>query len=108
MVTQTRSVYGAIADPTRREILDLLRGGARSAGEIAACFPISRPAVSRHLRILRESGLVHERREAQSRIYDLAPLPLGEVDAWLASYRLSWAGRLQRLREHVERDERNR
>jgi DNA-binding transcriptional ArsR family regulator len=102
MVTQARSVFAAIADPTRREILDLLIGGEHSAGEIAARFPISRPAVSRHLRILLESGLVREERRAQSRVYDLAPLPLSEVDAWLASYRLFWASRLQRLKHHVE------
>jgi DNA-binding transcriptional ArsR family regulator len=102
MVTQPVPLYGAIADPTRRDILDLLRAGERSAGEIAECFPVSRPAISRHLRVLREAGLVRERREAQSRIYRLDPRPLAELDRWLEHYRVFWTARLQSLKHHVE------
>lgn len=102
MVTHDSPVYGAIADPTRREILDLLRCGERSAGEIAEQFPVSRPAISRHLRVLREAGLVRERREAQSRIYRLDLKPLRELDRWLEHYRVFWAARLQALKHHVE------
>jgi DNA-binding transcriptional ArsR family regulator len=102
MVTHDPALYGAIADPTRREILDLLRSGERSAGEIAERFPVSRPAISRHLRVLREAGLVRERREAQSRIYRLDPKPLRELDRWLEHYRVFWTARLQALKHHVE------
>lgn len=102
MVTYDPPLYGAIADPTRREILDMLRCGERSAGEIADCFPVSRPAISRHLRVLREAGLVREHREAQSRIYRLDPRPLGELDRWLEHYRVFWTARLQGLKQHVE------
>lgn len=102
MVTHDSPLYGAIADPTRREILDLLRCGERSAGDIADQFPVSRPAISRHLRVLRNAGLVRERREAQSRIYRLDPRPLGELDRWLEHYRVFWTARLQQLKLHVE------
>lgn len=82
-------VYAAIADPIRRAILDRLRLGERTAGDLAAEFPISRPAVSRHLRVLRRAGLASERRVAQSRIYSLIPGPLREVDQWVRRYRQS-------------------
>ncbi|MBL8987343.1 MAG: winged helix-turn-helix transcriptional regulator, partial [Gemmatimonadetes bacterium] len=72
MVTEP-AVFAAVADPTRRAILDALRGGERSAGDLATLFPISRPAVSRHVRILRRAGLLRERRAAQARIYSLDP-----------------------------------
>lgn len=102
MVTQSRPVFDAIADPTRRSILDALRGKERSAGDIAGLFPVSRPAISRHLRILRQAGLVSERREAQSRLYSLHPEPLKEVERWLDHYRVYWAARLLALKRHVE------
>jgi DNA-binding transcriptional ArsR family regulator len=95
MVTHTRPVFDAIADPTRRTILDALRRRERSAGEIARLFPVSRPAVSRHLRVLRRAGLVKERRVAQSRLYSLDPAPLRQVERWLEQYRVFWATRLQ-------------
>ena len=104
MVTNT-PVFGAIADPTRRAILDSLRIKDRPAGEIAALFPVSRPAVSKHLRILRTAGLVRERRVAQSRIYSLAPEPLREVEQWLEHYRVFWAARLHGLKRYVESQE---
>ena len=97
----------ALADPTRRRILELLAGDERSAGELASQFAISRPAVSRHLRVLREHGLVRARGEAQRRLYSLDPAPLAELDAWLARYRGFWADRLdeleQELRQRKER-----
>lgn len=102
MVTQERTVFSAIADPTRRSILDSLRGGERSAGEIAAGYPVSRPAISRHLRVLREAGLVHERRDARLRLYSLRPEPLGEVQRWLDHYRVHWAARLHDLKQVAE------
>lgn len=107
MVTQARA-FDAIADPIRRSILDLLRDGECSAGEIANRFPVSRPAVSRHLRVLRRSGLVKERRHAQCRIYRLDPEPLREVDSWLNNYRTFWAARLHDLKSYVERKEKSR
>ena len=105
MVTQSRSrasVFGAVADPTRRAILGALRRRQLSAGQIAERFPISRPAVSRHLRVLREAGLVTETRHARSRIYALTPAPLAEVDRWLNDYRVYWGARLHDLKRHVE------
>ena len=98
------NVFGAVADPTRRAILDLLAGGARSAGELAEQFPVSRPAVSRHVRVLRRAGLVVESREAQLRIYALNAAPLDEIDAWLARYRVFWGARLHDLKRFVEEE----
>lgn len=103
MVTYDRTaIFQALADPTRREILDLVRGGERSAGEIAERFPVSRPAVSRHLRVLREAGLVSRRKDAQLRLYRLAPGGLEEVDRWLDRYRVYWTARMQDLKRYVE------
>lgn len=108
MVTHSRAVFGAIADPTRRAILDALRQRERSAGDIAALFPVSRPAVSRHLRVLRKAGLVRERRVAQSRVYSLHPAPLRQVERWLQHYRMFWAARLHDLKHYVESQETKR
>jgi DNA-binding transcriptional ArsR family regulator len=102
MVTEERAVFAAIADPTRRAILDLLRDESLPAGAIADCFPVSRPAISKHLRVLREAGLVDERRQATQRWYSLNPTPLREVDGWIASYRLFWAARLSDLKRVAE------
>jgi DNA-binding transcriptional ArsR family regulator len=93
----------ALADPTRRRILELLAGNERSAGDLASQFAISRPAVSRHLRVLREHGLVRARGEAQRRLYSLDPAPLAELDAWLARYRGFWADRLDELEQELRR-----
>ncbi|MFN0022361.1 MAG: metalloregulator ArsR/SmtB family transcription factor [Parvularculaceae bacterium] len=98
----SRSPFDAIADPTRRAILDHLRGGELGAGEIASRFAVSRPAIARHVRVLREAGLLRERRAAQARFYSLDPARLGEVDRWLQPYRLFWAARLVDLKLHVE------
>ncbi len=96
------TTYEAIADPTRRSVLRLLAEGERTAGEIAAAFTISRPAVSRHLRVLREAGLVRARPCAQQRVYTLDPRPLEDVDAWLASIRAFWEPRLDALERHLD------
>jgi DNA-binding transcriptional ArsR family regulator len=93
----------ALADPTRRQIVELLADGERSAGDIAACFPTSRPGISRHLRVLREHGLVRTREEGQRRLYSLDPAPLAELDAWLARYRGFWTNRLDALDNEVKR-----
>jgi len=95
-------VFDAIADPTRRAILDTLRNGETGAGELADRFPISAPAVSRHLRILRKAGLVTRRVDAQRRYYSLNPQALADVDRWLAPYRLFWGARLVDLKNYVE------
>jgi len=96
----------ALADPTRRRIVELLAERDRSAGELAAQFSTSRPAVSRHLRVLREHGLVRARSEAQRRVYSLDPAPLAELDAWLARYRSFWAQRLDALDTELARGSR--
>ncbi len=98
----------ALADPTRREIVALLAAGERGAGELAAHFPVSRPAVSRHLRVLREAGLVRVRAEGQRRVYALDPGPLSELDAWLAPFRQLWAQRLDALDTELARGRRAR
>jgi DNA-binding transcriptional ArsR family regulator len=98
----------ALGDPTRRAILELLAGGEQDAGSIAARFPVSRPAVSRHLRVLREAGLVRVRPDAQRRLYSLDPAPLAELDAWLDRYRGFWANRLDALDVHVRRQRRRK
>jgi DNA-binding transcriptional ArsR family regulator len=96
-------VFATLADPTRRRLLELLATGERSAGELAAEFDISRPGVSRHLRVLREAGLVRARGEGQRRLYSVDPGPLDEVDAWLASWRGFWAQRLDALDTELRR-----
>lgn len=98
----------ALADPTRRRIVELLAERDRDAGEIASHFRVSRPAVSRHLRVLREHGLVQARSVAQRRVYSLDPEPLEEIDAWLAKYRRFWANRLDALDVQLRRARRSR
>jgi len=86
-------VLHALADGSRRTVLQILRDHPATAGELADALPIARPGVSRHLRVLREAGLVDVRQEAQRRIYSLRPTPLVEVDAWLEDYRALWRNR---------------
>jgi len=93
----------ALADPTRRAIVDALREQELDAGSIAGLFPTSRPGVSRHLRVLRETGLVHAREEGRRRVYALDPAPLAELDAWLARYRSFWTNRLDALDTELKR-----
>lgn len=99
---RSANVFGAIADPTRRAILDLLMHKDRSAGELAEAFAVSRPAISRHVRVLRAARLVRERRIATQRWYALDAGGLAEIDAWLSRYRVFWAARLHALRQFVE------
>jgi DNA-binding transcriptional ArsR family regulator len=93
----------ALADPTRRRIVELLAEGERSAGELAAEFATSRPGVSRHLRVLREHGLVRARSQGQRRLYSLDPAPLEELDTWLERYRCFWTNRLDALETELRR-----
>src|SRR4051794_15792759 len=94
--------------PTRRELLRLLAAGERSAGELAGPFPVSRPAISRHLRVLREAGLVRSRTDGRRRLYALDPSPLRELDDWLAPYRRFWAQRFDALDTEMARGRRAR
>lgn len=96
------AAFNALADPTRRAVLDLLRAGTRPAGEIARAFPISRPAISKHLKILRRAHLVAEHREGRHRFYQLNPEPLKTVDSWLDEYRRFWTASLENLKSFVE------
>jgi DNA-binding transcriptional ArsR family regulator len=102
------AVVRALADGSRRTLLDTLAGGPATAGELAARLPIARPGVSRHLRVLREAGLVDVRQEAQRRIYSLRPEPLADVDDWLGRYRAFWEQRLDALHTEVARAKRER
>ncbi len=102
------SVASAIADPVRREILVVLRQGPMTAGAIAARFPISRPAVSRHLRVLREAGLVVDAVHGRERLYRLDVAPLTALDAWLAPFRDGWGARFDALETEVHRTRRDR
>ena len=95
------SVLHALADDSRRTVLEILRDHPATAGELAAALPIARPGVSRHLRVLREAGLVDVRQEAQRRIYSLRPAPLADVDAWLEGYRALWVSRLDALHTEI-------
>jgi len=96
--------FQALADPTRRAVLDLLRSGARPAGQIAAAFPVSRPAISKHLRQLRKASLVVESRSGRHRVYRLNAEPLKAVDAWLEEYRRFWQISLDSLKSFVEQE----
>ena len=94
--------FGVLAEPSRRAILDLLRERPRLVGELTAELGLSQPGTSKHLRVLREAGLVRVRAEGQRRWYELEPGPLAEVDAWLAPYRWMWADRLDALERHLD------
>jgi DNA-binding transcriptional ArsR family regulator len=96
------AAFSALADPTRRAVLDLLRRGSLPAGRIAQAFPVSRPAISKHLRLLRRAHLVRERREGRRRLYHLNPEPLKAVDSWLNQYRIFWQMNLADLKSFVE------
>jgi DNA-binding transcriptional ArsR family regulator len=102
------AVLRAVADESRRTVLKALAGGPATAGELAALLPIARPGVSRHLRVLREAGLVDVRRDAQRRVYSLRADPLAEVDEWLRPYRALWEQRLDALHTEVARGKRER
>ncbi len=95
-------LFRAIADPTRREILRLLRGGERSVGDIASNFKQSRPAISKHLRLLRSAGLVVTRERGTTRLCELNARPLAVVDDWLRDYEKLWTASLRNLKRHIE------
>jgi DNA-binding transcriptional ArsR family regulator len=95
--------FDAVTEPTRRRILDVLRTGERPVGDLVAELGLSQPAVSKHLRVLREAGLVSVRGDAQRRFYRLDPQPLRELDDWLAPYRALWTDRLDALEAHLDR-----
>src|ERR1700757_4912778 len=99
---RNEATFQALADPTRRAVLDLLRRGAQPAGQIAGAFPVARPAISKHLRLLRRAHLVREHREGRNRIYQLNPEPLRAVDSWIEQYRVFWTASLNNLKSFVE------
>lgn len=95
--------YTALAEPHRRLILDLLRERTRSVSELVAHLGLGQPGVSKHLKVLRDAGLVHVRPDGKQRLYDLRAEPLAEVDAWLEPYRAYWSKRLDALESHLEK-----
>lgn len=97
------TVLEAIAEPTRQRILDAVRERERSVGELVEQVGMHQPGVSRHLKVLRDAGLVEVRRDAQRRLYRLRPEPLMELDEWLEPYRAEWATRLDSLERHLQR-----
>ncbi len=99
----TLAVLDVIAEPTRRRILDAVREGERSVSELVEEVGMHQPGVSRHLKVLRDAGLVEVRRDAQRRLYRLRPEPLMELDEWLDPYRREWAARLDSLERHLQR-----
>jgi len=94
--------FSALADPTRRAVLDLLLQGRLPAGQIARAFPVSRPAVSKHLRILKRARLVRTQRDGRQHLFELSPGALRTVDLWLSRYRAFWKGELANLKHFVE------
>ncbi len=96
------ATFDALSEPMRRRILELLRDGERGVGELVERLGLSQPGVSKHLRVLREAGLVSVRPDGRRRWYGLRPEPLAELDAWLAPYRELWGGRLDALERHLD------
>ncbi|MGA2044589.1 MAG: metalloregulator ArsR/SmtB family transcription factor [Roseiarcus sp.] len=97
--------FAAIADPTRRDILALLRSGERPAGDLVEALDLPQPNVSKHLKYLREAGLVRMRVDGPRRLYSLDAAPLAEIDQWLASYRAFWSDKLDALGDHLGRSD---
>lgn len=102
---ETTNLFEVIAETNRRKIIDLLRTRPRSVGELVECSRLSQPGVSKHLRILREAGLVSIRKESQKHIYHLCPEPLVEIDNWLEPYRKYWTDRLDALEQFLNEEE---
>jgi DNA-binding transcriptional ArsR family regulator len=96
------ATIGVIAEPSRRRILDMLREGEQPVGALVARLTLSQPAVSKHLRVLRDAGLVEVRPDAQRRLYRLRPDPLAELDEWLEPYRRLWSTSLDKLERHLD------
>jgi len=99
------NIFDVLADPTRRRMLDLLQVRERSVGELVELLALSQPGVSKHLRVLRNAGLVRVRQEGQRHWYQLCGAPLAEVDAWLAPYRAFWTGRLDALERYLDEED---
>ena len=99
------TTFEVLAEPTRRHILDLLREQPRAVGELVDAVGLSQPGTSKHLRVLRDAGLVDVRKDAQRRVYALRLEPLAELDAWLEPYRRLWAGQLDALERHLDEGE---
>jgi DNA-binding transcriptional ArsR family regulator len=102
------TTFELVAEPSRRQILDLLRERARPVGELVKLVGLSQPGVSKHLRLLRDAGLVRVRRDGQRRWYELEPEPLAELDEWLEPYRRLWDERLDRLERHLKDNRKER
>lgn len=98
------AIFRALADPTRRDILNLLRAGRKTVGEIAQDFPVSRPAISKHLRALRSADLIATRRQGRTCFCSLNSEPLRAVDDWLRDYKSFWTASLRELKQHVEKN----
>jgi DNA-binding transcriptional ArsR family regulator len=98
-------MFDVLAEPTRRRILDQLRDSPRTVGDLVASLQVSQPSVSKHLRVLRDAGVVQARKDAQRRVYELRPEALAEVLAWIEPYRKLWAGRLDALERHLDAKE---
>jgi DNA-binding transcriptional ArsR family regulator len=99
----TITTLQVLAEPSRQAILDMLRDGELPVGELVTRLNMSQPAVSKHLRVLKDAGMVDVRADAQRRLYRIRPEPLAELDDWLAGYRKLWTTRLDRLEEHLDR-----
>ena len=97
--------FSALAEPVRRDILDLLRDGERPVGDLVSRLGLSQPAVSKHLRVLRDAALVEVRPDGQRRLYRIRAEPLSEIDEWLAPYRRLWTRSLDRLGRHLEEEQ---
>ncbi len=102
------AVLHALADPSRRTMVEALGQADATVGELAALLPIARPGVSRHLRVLREAGLVEARQAGQQRVYRLRAEPLAEIDEWLSHYRARWEQRMDALHTEIARSKRQR
>jgi DNA-binding transcriptional ArsR family regulator len=98
-------MFDVLAEPTRRRILDQLLDRPRTVGDLVASLEVSQPSVSKHLRVLRDAGVVQARKDAQRRVYELRPEALAEVLAWIEPYRKLWAGRLDALERHLDAKE---
>jgi DNA-binding transcriptional ArsR family regulator len=96
------TAFEILAEPHRRRILELLRTEERPVGELVEALALSQPAVSKHLRVLRQAGMVEVRGDAQRRLYRVRPEPLRAIDEWLAPYRVMWARSLEELERHLE------
>lgn len=99
------NAFGALADPTRAAIVETLAAGGQTVGQIVGRFALSQPSISRHLRVLREAGLVSVEPDGQRRVYHLDPAPLREIDVWLERYRRLWSGRLDALERFMDEED---